>query len=370
MTVPEFPKIQPVEEGVNIESLWGIGYQPFGCRICGQAFLTPPSFTGRTCPNCGKGTLEPQPALLRPEPPEMILPFLKPGSALLPIYQAFTRGVWLHTHDFTPESLTGRAIPVFWPMWLVDTSAEGEWQAEVGYNYEVKSSKESYTGTGWQTHEVVETRVNWQPRMGIVNRRYENISVPALSGHKQLSNQSGEYQITRAIPYNPEKLGSAALQVPDQNPENAWPIAKIAIDRAAGEECSQAAGGQHVRNFRIQAGYHSTHWTQLLLPLYVSYYHDDEGQPHLVYINGQTGKISGVRLASQRKGWQTAGIIAAAALLFFLLGLLGIAATALFPPAGAVGGLLVILAILTGIAAIVPAIWPWQWNRGQLDNEW
>lgn len=369
MTAADLPTVQPVEGGVNIESLWGIGYQPCGCRVCGQAFLTPPSFNGKACPNCGKGTLESQPALLRPEPPELIVPFLKPGSQLLSIFQDFTRGVWLHPPDFTPESLTGRALPVFWPMWLVDSTVEGEWQSEIGYNYDVKSSKESYTGSGWQTHEVVETRVNWQPRLGKVNRRYENVSVPALSGHKRLTNVSGDYQINRAISYNPEKLGSAALQVPDQNPENAWSLAKTAVDRAASEECSQAAGGQHVRNFRIQAGYHSTHWTQLLLPLYVSYYHDDEGQPHLVYVNGQSGRIYGPKLASQKKGWQTAGIIAAAAVLLFLLGLLGFAVTALFPPAGVVGGLLIILAILTGIAAIVPAVWPWQWNRGQPDNE-
>lgn len=365
MTAPEFPTVKPVEEGVNIESLWGIPYGPCGCQVCGRAFLAPTSFTGRTCPNCGKGSLAPQPALLRPEPPELLVPYQISGSELLSRFQAFTRGVWLHTPDFTPKSLTGRTIPVYWPMWLVDSTVQGEWQAEVGYDYQVKSSRESYTGSGWRTHEVIETRVDWQPRLGTLNRRYENIPVPALSNHNRIAKFAGDYQLARAIPYDPDKIGGAALQVPDQNPENAWPIAKPALDRAAGDECSQAAGGQHIRNFRIQAEYHSTHWTQMLLPLYVSYYHDDDGNPHLVYINGQSGRVSGLRLASQRKGWQIAGIIGAAALFLFLLGLLGFAVTALFPPAGALGGLLVILAIITGIAAIVPAVWPWQWNRGQ-----
>jgi hypothetical protein len=115
----------------------------------------------------------------------------------------------------------------------------------------------------------------------------------------------------------------------------------------------------------LQANYTDLNWTQLFLPLFVTYYTTDDGQRYPVYINGQSGAISGVRLASQRKGWQWAGILAGIAAGLVLLGLLSFAAAVLLPPLSILGGLLVFLAFLVAIAAVVPAIWPWQWNRKQ-----
>ena len=73
--------------------LWGLSYQPVGCLACGQAFLTPPTWEGRLCPHCLQGQLAPQPARLRSEPPELLLPFQHSPQNLLPALQNFTRGV-------------------------------------------------------------------------------------------------------------------------------------------------------------------------------------------------------------------------------------------------------------------------------------
>jgi hypothetical protein len=64
-----------------------------------------------------------------------------------------------------------------------------------------------------------------------------------------------------------------------------------------------------------------------------------------------------------------AGMLAGIAVLLLGLGVLGLFATALLPPAGALGILFILLAFILGIAAIVPAAWPWQWNRGQQDQK-
>ena len=142
----------------------------------------------------------------------------------------------------------------------------------------------------------------------------------------------------------------------------------MVLDRGVARDCQQAAGGQHIRNFSARLEYEDLNWTQLLLPVYFSYYTDDDGVPHPVYINGQTGRVGGFRLASQRKGWKWAGITAAVALAVFLASLLSFALGALLPAAAVLGVALAVLALIIAAGAIVPAVWPWQWNRRQRES--
>jgi hypothetical protein len=229
----------------------------------------------------------------------------------------------------------------------------------------VKSSKEYYGGAGWQSRDVIETRIRWEPRLGQLSRHYDNIAAPALSNHTNLMLRLGNYRFDQVVPYKPEQVGGACFHVPDLQPENAWTQAKTKLDLAAGDECRQAAQAQHVRNFVAQASYDKLNWTQQLLPMYVTYYTDDAGQPHMVYINGQNGSISGARLASQRKGWITAGICAVAAALTFIVALLFAALGAVVPVIAVLGVLLFVLAFAIGLFTIIPAVYPWQHNRRQ-----
>ncbi|RPI28031.1 MAG: TFIIB-type zinc ribbon-containing protein, partial [Chloroflexota bacterium] len=302
MTTPDLPSISPVTEVNTVKDLWGVAFQPAGCPACKQVFLIDPARLGLVCPACGQSKLEAQPALLRCETPELLAPFRVQRAAMAAALNAFVKDVWLRPVDFSPESLMQRLTPVYWPMWLVDSDVHGDWQGEAGYDYQVKSSRESYRSGQWQSDEVVETRVRWEPRLGQLRRHYDNISVPALSEHDALIRETGSYALDQAAAYKPDLVGQAALRVPDLQPTAAWPQAQSRLNRAASEDCARASGAQHTRNFTIQAQYEGLHWSQLMLPLYVSYYTDDQGQRRLVYINGQSGKVGGLRLASQRNG--------------------------------------------------------------------
>jgi hypothetical protein len=363
------PIPQPIEAAETVQELWGVPLQPAGCPQCRQAFLVQASRIGQVCSHCGRGRLEIQPALMRREPPELMVGFQKGKADLLLIFNNFVRGVWLHNDDFNPQDLARRAMPVYWPMWLVDSDISGDWLAEIGYDYQVKSLQESYRNSQWQSHDIIENRIRWEPRAGQLSRHYDNVSAPAFSHHQELLQRLQNYAAGATIPYRPDLLGQADLWAPDIHPENAWPLAQATFNQKASEDCQKAAGGQHARSFTIHARYNKVNWTQLLLPMYVSYYTDDAGQARLVYINGQSGAAGGARLASQRKGWRLAGTLAAIAALLLVLGVLGLLATALVPPAGALGILLIFLAFLLGIGAILPAAWPWQWNRGQQEQK-
>jgi hypothetical protein len=363
MPTPDLPHTTIVD---SLADIWGIPRQPAGCSHCKQVHLVEASWLGGICPNCARGKLEPQPAMLRQEPPEHMIPFSQSADELYTILKNFTNGVWIRPDDFNPTSLMKRLMPVFWPEWLVDSDVVGYWSAEMGYDYQVKSSEEIYSSGQWQTREKIETRVRWEARAGQIARRYDNIRVPGLEEHHRLLQIIGSFHTNRAIPYQSEKIGQASMRVPDLPPESAWSLAQSNLERAAGKDCAQASGAQHVRNFNLRAGYESINWTQLLLPVYVTYYTDDQDQAHLVYINGQTGSAGGIRLASQRKGWLWAGVFLVLAIVLLGLGLISFATAPLFAPLGFLGGVLALLGLGMGVFSILPAVWPWRWNRGQL----
>lgn len=362
MTTPTLPEAQIVE---SVAELWGVPLQPAGCAHCGQAHLVNADQLGGLCPNCARGKLESQPARLRPEAPELLAPFRKTRAELTTLLSTFIREVWLRPEDLDAAKMVQRALPVFWPMWLVDGDVAGNWQAEMGFDYQVKSSQESYRDGGWKSSEVVETRVRWEPRVGQLRRRYNNIAVPAASDHERVQRVLGGFQFNQAQKYEARQADGHAFRVPDVLPESAWPLAQTGLDQAAAAECAKAAQAQHLRNFSLQADYDSLHWTQLLLPFYVTYYKDDDGLAHPIYINGQSGRVGGLRMASAKKGRVWAGVLIGLALGLFVLGmvlgLISLAVPILIP----VAGLCLLGAFPLGLAALGPALWPGQWNQRQ-----
>ena len=85
--------------------------------------------------------------------------------------------------DLNPRRLAGRLRRTYVPMWLVDGGVGAHWQAELGYDYDVVSYQDRFSDTaGWESHEVTETRVRWEQRVGQLSRAYQNIPAPALEG--------------------------------------------------------------------------------------------------------------------------------------------------------------------------------------------
>jgi len=357
-----FSETQIVE---SVAELWGVALQPAGCAQCGYAFLVTAERVGKVCPHCARGPLTAQPARLRPEPPELVIPFAKQRADLTAALTQFANEVWLRPAELDGPKLAQRLTPVYWPMWLVDADVAGEWQGEVGFDYQVKSSQEKYSDSGWKTNEVVETRIRWEPRRGQMRRHFDNVAAPAISDHAALIQRLGDFQLQHAQPYAASAAQTALLRVPDVLPENAWPLARTALDRRAEAECAQAAQGQHSRNFTVAVQYESPHWTQLLLPLYVTFYTDDDGRRQMIWVHGQTGRLSGVRVASHKQGGQWAGGLVAAGVAMLLLGLLLGAVGLAVPPLLLCSGVCMVGALPVGLAALVPALWPGQWNAKQ-----
>ncbi len=192
-------------------SLWQKELQAAGCSHCGQAFLIESTQQGTLCPNCLSNNLEPQPVRLRREPPELQVPFQVTSEDLGVTLANFVRPVWLKPDDLNPQVMLQRARPIFWPMWLVDSVVSGHWQAEMGFDYQVKSSQENFHRGQWQNREQIETRIRWEPRTGEIQRRYEKLAAPALNQQKRIAGAPGQLPLDQAVPYTPLPWGGNRL---------------------------------------------------------------------------------------------------------------------------------------------------------------
>jgi hypothetical protein len=338
----------------SITTAWGTQLNVFYCPYCHVAHLAPADAALTVCPACLRAEISAQPERMRRESPELVIPFAVNKQQATNALAAWAKGIWFRPPELRAETLLSRVQRYYLPLWLVDSDVEATWQAEVGYDYQVASFQERYQGGRWDSQQVTETRVRWEPRVGRLKRRYDNVVVPALEEHERWMARLGGFDYRTRKPYSSAAVAYSVVRVPDHLPEAAWSEAETAFERAAAIECKVATEADHVRNWGMRARYAGVHWTQMLVPVYVSHYREGDGA-YPVWINGQDGRVYGARRMSQRAATITSLVIAAVALLCFLLG-------AVLTVVG-VGIALIALSLFVGVLAPVPAMWAWIHNR-------
>jgi hypothetical protein len=140
----------------------------------------------------------------------------------------------------------------------------------------------------------------------------------------------------------------------------------VGLQTAVTQDCRLACQADHSRGFKWSPRFANQQWTQLLLPLYTSYYLDDDNRAQMVLLHGQTGQLHGVKRASMKRARRVAGMIAAVAAVFLLLTLALLAlgftgAEAALAWAGVAG----VLAVGVGGTAVIPLVYAWYINSVQ-----
>jgi hypothetical protein len=350
-------------------STWGTELIAATCEQCDWGFLLPPEAADTVCPHCFQGKLnaigEAFDALPYIHPPELIVPFSVTPDGIAGNLHDFSRSIPFAPKDLRAENLQGRLQRIFIPMWLVDVDVRASWQSEVGFDYDVISFRDEFADRqgGWSEQRVTETRIRWEPRVGNLARTYPNTPAPALEEHAELVSKLGTHALDSAQSYSASSIQDAYARLPNRAPEDAWPDAMPVLRSLAAEECQQAGEAEYRRDFRWSPEYSNQHWTQVLLPIYTTHYFDDDKQPQLVLIHGQTGKIHGARRASIQRARN------ASLLMFGLASALGIPSllASVLPilpnEFRSLAGCPLVLSFLLGILSILPIAVAWQFNR-------
>jgi hypothetical protein len=347
---------------------WGQDWLLEGCANCNSVFVLPPEKVSQRCPFCGQATLEQMnPDDDRPiytQPPELLLSFRADEAKVRSSVAQFAKSVWLAPSDLNEATLLSRLQPLFLPMWLVDAQVQGNWQAEMGFDYEIVSHQEKYRNNQWESQRVKEGRVRWEPRLGRLNRAYDNQAAPALEEQAQVEAQIGRFAIDSSKPFHPDQLTNAIVRLPNRPPEDAWSEVVVSLKTAVIQDCRLASEADHTRGFKWSPSFANQHWTQLLLPVYTSYYLDDDNRAQILLLHGQTGRLHAIRRASMKKARRIAGIILVitAVLLLATLVLLGLGSAInedILPWAGVLG----VLTLGVGGTAVLPLVYVWTVNN-------
>ena len=350
---------------------WQIDLDAVICEGCDWRFLFPKGQGNSLCPHCFEQNLVPltefSPELPYDRPPEMMVPFKVTAETIANYVRGFAGGIPFAPADLTSDNLQTRLQRIFLPMWLVDSDVQATWQAEAGFNYEAVTHQESFSDSTnrWVSNQITETRINWEPRVGRLTRHYANVPAPALEEHLKLIGRLGKFDLHSLQPYSAEAVAGAAVRLPDRPPTDAWPEAIPELQLSAATECQQACRSDHMRDFRWQPTYSNQHWTLLLLPMYVTYYLDDDQTPLPLLLNGETGQLSGRRQASMKRARRVSFIIAGVAVGIFLISLFIALAGFLLDSngLGILAGLGVLVAFAVGLASLYPLYRVWQFNR-------
>lgn len=350
---------------MKLDTAWGFPTQLLACENCNWSFLVHTEATHSKCPNCFQPKIHAldDPSELISYPPEQLIPFSVSNAVLQTGLERFEKAIPYPSRDLTRHTLTQRLERIYIPKWLVDCDVEATWQAETGFNYEVVSHQEEYQSGNWRTKEITKTQIRWELRVGTLKRHYANIAAPALTAFSHLKNVLGAYREGESVGYEPEHARRAAIRLPDRTREDAWPEAIPPLMDAGAAECQTAAQADHIRDFRWEAGYTNQNWTQRLLPMYATYYLDDDNNVCGVWINGQTGQIKGVRRASQKRAMTTALWMVGIGVGLFLASLIIFVLGALFPLFPVFGALGMIISFVVGAGALVPIFRAWQFNK-------
>lgn len=312
----------------TLEDTWGTPVRVETCESCQWRWIVPADAPAQICPNCCRKQLSPLEAdgaeTPHSSPPEQVIPFELPPEALARSMQDFCAGVPFRPDGLSPARLQANLRRIFLPMWLVDASVTALWEAEAGFDYEVVSHQEHYdqNSNGWVTKELKEQRVRWEKRAGRLRRDYHNVAVPALEQAAQLQAQLGGFDRASAQSYRPEHIHAGLVRLPDLSPDTAWSEAVPAFQKAAAQECQRACGAGHLRQYRWDARFTGLNWTLLLLPVFATYYLDEDGKRRPVLFHGQTGRASGQRRASTRRAGRLSLILLAISIFAVLFGLL------------------------------------------------
>lgn len=310
-----------------------------GCPDCRRRHLWTGAAPDR-CPACGGGPLHEDPEAPVPEAELAGIADVDPRK-LQALLQTWAAETPCCPAALDAAELTRAATRAWWPVWLVDIEVRGSWSAQAGVVEEVESAVEELRNGRWSTTRVRRPELRHVPRLGTVDRRYENLVVAAVDAPTPV------LSTPRIGAFTPD---GAPWLLPDVDGEARDAPLELAVRAALREDLARAMDCHDVRDLDLQRQPAEPNWTFLLVPVWLSSWKDEAGAVQPVLVNAVTGAIAGRRQGSPRQARrrlaQGLGFAALALLAAVVLGGAGLLVPLVLP-----------LALLALFVAIVPAAW-------------
>ena len=302
-TVDEDGQILDIELPTTRAHRWAEAQHRLVCDQCGAATLLAEGERVKRCPYCGSRHL-----ISSAETEELIDP---QSIATMQIdQQEAVRRIkkWLFSGSFIPDDLrrnvrSSTIRAAYYPFWIFDGTLEMQWTCEVN-------------NSGNRTPQ-------WETQSGVEYKNFKDVLIPGLKAIDRKKLIAVEpYDLSELVDFTPEHLAGWHTLAYDVSMADASLLAREQVAQKMQRSLGgRVLAGQSRRNLRSGAlNWSGITYRQILLPLWISAY-GYRGKIYRVYVNGQTGKVSGDRPQDKFKvfGIAAIGIIAAVIIIFVLI---------------------------------------------------
>jgi DNA-directed RNA polymerase subunit RPC12/RpoP len=254
---------------------WVEGQSRVTCEQCGVSIILPAGQTADTCPYCASNRFITSPALMELVDPQVIgVIKIDPEKASDQIRTWLSKG-FLSPDDLAVRHAGMQLHPAYYPFWIFSGTMEIPWF----YEDNVGSSK----------------LPQWETRSGSHFEMFNNVLIPGLRKLSSTVIASIEpFNFEELVEFLPDYLAGWLALTYDHPLADASLLAREKVLKNVRSNLSNLVEPDHPKhNFGTGAG----KWSGLiykltLLPIYIGNY-PFQGKQYRIYVNGQTGKVSG-----------------------------------------------------------------------------
>lgn len=311
---------------------WGVERKELACQNCGAHTSLPAESLSHTCPFCSSNRVVQRQAPQDELRPRFLIPFQVEQDRVRDIARGWLGNSWMTPRNLGQAASRADFSAIYLPGWSFDLVADGQWRAEVGYQYDEE--------------------IKWRWKQGEVSKRFRHHLVSGTTRITPgLLAKIWNFTLTDLAAYEPAYLAGLQAQAYDVQLDAAWETARSDLReqtmKRAREQALEPAKAKKLRNFTLAVDFADEEWRYLLLPFYLAaYQHKD--RTYQVVINGQTGAIAGQRPADWRRVGAVVALLLAAGPLLYLFSVLGL--SQITDQASTVACLAVLVTVI-GIAA-------------------
>jgi ribosomal protein S27AE/ribosomal protein L37E len=294
--VEEVPLVQRLARAADLG--WGAERKSVRCSRCGAGQSFEPGVAASACAFCGSPAVVEAPAGSDAVRPDGVLAFRIEKRDAIQRFRSWLASLWFRPNALRLQAALTAIQGIYLPFWTFDADSRSRWSAEAGYR----------RGSGKNA------RVEWRPVSGTLDRRFDDLPLPASRGLDAATAREIEpFPTGELVPYEPGYLSGFLAEEFAIGLTEAHAAARERMDATLRTACRREVPGQECRNLRVDTVYSNWAAKSGLLPIWIAAY-EFRGKSFRYVVNGATGSATGTAPWSWVKVGLAALVILAIAL--------------------------------------------------------
>ncbi len=292
------------------------GKRQIGCESCGGSWVVDATEAASQCPFCGRAHVVEQAADMRE--PDAVIPFAIDEKEALRRFKEWLKKRRMSPRALREEAASGHWRGVYYPYWTYDANTATDYTADAGHYYYVTETRTRVVNGKTETYTEQVRHTRWERTSGRVTRLFDDILIRAVRLVEKAAAPE-QFDLSALKPYLPQFLSGFLARRYEIDLREGFAQARQMMDAQIHEDIIRDVAADEVRVTGAHTEVYDTSYKHILLPLWSDCY-TYRGKRYDVWVNGQTGRVSGKAPLSP---WKVAfcvllGIAAVAGLVYLV----------------------------------------------------